>query len=55
MGKELMGIGSMLMQTVKKLMPANTTFEDNKKRFRYNDLERRKEADRIHKLGDGTE
>ncbi|MCL2148847.1 MAG: FAD-binding oxidoreductase [Methanomassiliicoccaceae archaeon] len=55
MGKQLMGIGSTMMQTVKKLMPANTTFADNKKRFRYNDLERRKEADRIHRLGDGTE
>ena len=55
MGKELMGIGSAMMQAAKKLMPANTTFADNKKRFRYNDLERRKEADRTHKLGDGSE
>ncbi|MDR0309225.1 MAG: FAD-binding oxidoreductase [Candidatus Methanoplasma sp.] len=55
MSKQLMGIGSTMMQTVKKLLPANTTFADNKKRFRYNDLERRREADRSHKLGDGTE
>ena len=55
MGKELMGLGSALMQAAKKFLPADTTFADNKQRFRYNDLERRKEADRTHKLGDGTE
>ncbi|MDR3075400.1 MAG: FAD-binding oxidoreductase [Candidatus Methanoplasma sp.] len=55
MSKQLMGIGSLLMQTVKKLLPANTTFADNKKRFRYNELEHRKEMDRTHKLGDGTQ
>ncbi|MCL1810750.1 MAG: FAD-binding oxidoreductase [Methanomassiliicoccaceae archaeon] len=55
MNKQLMGIGSALMQTVKKLLPANTTFADNKKRFRYNELEHRKEADRTHTLGDGTQ
>ena len=55
MGKQLMGIGSSMMQAVKKLLPANTTFADNKKRFRYNDLEHRKELDRDHKLGDGTQ
>jgi glycolate oxidase len=55
MNKQLMGFGSTLAQTMKKLLPANTTFEDNKKRFRYNELERRKEADRTHKLGDGTQ
>ncbi|MDR1690543.1 MAG: FAD-binding oxidoreductase [Candidatus Methanoplasma sp.] len=55
MGKQLMGVGSTLMQTIKKLLPVNTTFVDNKKRFRYNELERRKDMDRTHKLGDGTE
>jgi glycolate oxidase len=55
MGKQLMGIGSAMMQAVKKPMPANTTFADNKKRFRYNELEHRKEMDRDHKLGDGTQ
>jgi len=55
MSKQLMSIGSSLMQTVKKLLPANTTFEDNKKRFRYNDLEHRRETDRAHTLGDGTQ
>ncbi len=55
MSKQLMGIGSSLIQTIKKLLPKNTTFADNKKRFRYNELEHRKEMDRTHKLGDGTE
>jgi len=55
MGKQLMTIGSSLMQTIKKLLPANTTFADNKKRFRYNDLEHRKDTDRTHTLGDGTQ
>jgi glycolate oxidase len=55
MSKSLMGIGSTLLQTVKKLLPANTTFADNRARFRYNQLEHRKEMDRTHKLGDGTE
>jgi len=55
MGKQLMGVGSAMMQAVKKLMPANTTFADNKKRFRYNELEHRKDLDRNHTLGDGTQ
>ena len=55
MSKQLMGVGSSLMQAVKKLMPANTTFADNKERFRYNELEHRKNVDRNHKLGDGTQ
>ncbi|MDR1405383.1 MAG: FAD-binding oxidoreductase [Candidatus Methanoplasma sp.] len=55
MSKQLMSIGSSLIQTIKKLLPANTTFADNKKRFRYNELEHRKETDRMHKLGDGTQ
>jgi hypothetical protein len=55
MNKQLMTIGSTLIQAVKKLLPANTTFQDNKKRFRYNTLEHRREVDRNHKLGDGTQ
>ncbi|MDR2698554.1 MAG: FAD-binding oxidoreductase [Candidatus Methanoplasma sp.] len=55
MGKQLMGVGSAMMQAVKKLLPANTTFADNKKRFRYNELEHRKDLDRDHTLGDGTQ
>ena len=55
MSKQLMTVGSSMMQMAKKLMPADTTFADNKKRFRYNDLEHRKDGDRTHKLGDGAE
>ncbi|MCL2333223.1 MAG: FAD-binding protein [Candidatus Methanoplasma sp.] len=55
MSKQLMGIGSAMMQMMKKLLPADTTFADNKKRFRYNEVEHRKDADRTHKLGDGTQ
>jgi hypothetical protein len=55
MSKSLMGLGSMVMQTAKKLLPANKTFVNNRKRFNYNELEHRKDGDRTHKLGDGTE
>ncbi len=55
MSKQLMGLGSGMMQLMKKMLPANTTFADNKKRFRYNDLEERKEHDRMHELGKGTQ
>ena len=55
MNKQLMTLGSTMIQTVKKLMPVNTTFQDNRKRFRYDTLEHRKEMDRFHDLGDGTQ
>jgi glycolate oxidase len=55
MNKQLMTLGSSVMQLAKKLLPANTTFEDNLGRFRYDTLEHRKDADRFHKLGDGTQ
>ena len=55
MNKQLMTVGSKLIQTVKKLLPKNTTFADNRKRFRYDTLEHRKEMDRFHDLGDGTQ
>jgi glycolate oxidase len=55
MNKQLMTLGSSVMQLAKKLLPANTTFEDNLERFRYDTLEHRKEADRFHTLGDGTQ
>lgn len=55
MNKSLMGMGSMLMQTMKKLMPADKTFEKNLARFRYDDLEHLKVLDRTHTLGDGTQ
>ena len=50
-----MGMGSALMQIMKKLLPADKTFEKNLKRFRYDDLEHNKTLDRVHKLGDGTQ
>lgn len=55
MNKSLMSMGSALMQIMKKLLPADKTFEKNLKRFRYDDLEHNKTLDRVHKLGDGTQ
>ena len=55
MSKSLMGLGSGLMQLMKKMLPKNTTFHDNKVRFRYNELEERKAADRVHELGNGAQ
>jgi glycolate oxidase len=55
MSKPLMSMGSMVMQTMKKVLPKDSTFGDNIKRFRYNDLEHIKTLDRVHKLGDGTQ
>ena len=55
LSKPLMSIGSMVMQAMKKLMPADKTFETNLKRFRYEDLEHNKVLDRVHDLGDGTQ
>ena len=50
----LMTFGSNLMQMMKKILPENTTFADNIERFRYNQLEEEKEADRKHVLGYGA-
>ena len=55
MNKQIMTIGSSMAQMMKKLLPKDSTFDSNKKRFRYNELEHRKDSDRTHKLGDGTE
>ena len=55
MGKQLMGLGSSVMQLAKKMLPVNTTFADNRARFRYNILEERKAEDRVHELGKGTQ
>ncbi|MDY0293549.1 MAG: FAD-binding oxidoreductase [Candidatus Methanomethylophilaceae archaeon] len=55
LSNQIMGLGSSLIQNVKKLLPENTTFADNKARFRYDDLEHRKAEDRFHELGKGTE
>ena len=55
LGKPIMSLGSVMLQTMKKMLPKNKTFADNKKRFRYNDLEHLKALDRHHKLGDGSQ
>jgi len=55
LGKPIMSMGSLMLQTVKKMFPKDTTFQDNLKRFRYNEMERLKVLDRHHKLGDGSQ
>jgi len=55
LSKSLMGIGSTMMQSIKKLMPADKTFATNIERFRYEELEHNKTLDRVHDLGDGTQ
>lgn len=55
MNKSLMSMGSALMQIMKKIFPADKTFEKNLARFRYDELEHIKGLDRVHKLGDGTQ
>ncbi len=55
MNKSLMSLGSMLMQTVKKILPKERNFEKNMARFRYDDMEHLKVLDRVHKLGDGSQ
>ena len=51
----LMEFASVLLQTVKKGLPADSAFSDNIKRFRYNTLEEDKMEDRRHVLGRGYE
>jgi len=55
MTKSLMGLGSTMMQAMKKLLPADKTFATNIDRFRYEELEHNKTLDRVHDLGDGTQ
>ena len=55
LGKPIMSMGSMLLQTVKKMFPKDKTFQHNLKRFRYNEMEHLKVLDRHHKLGDGSQ
>ncbi|AGI47489.1 FAD/FMN-containing dehydrogenase [Thermoplasmatales archaeon BRNA1] len=51
----LMEFASKMMQTVKKMLPPDSTFADNIERFHYNTLEEEKAADRKHVLGRGYE
>ncbi|MFA6709777.1 MAG: FAD-binding oxidoreductase [Candidatus Methanomethylophilaceae archaeon] len=55
LSKNLMGVGGSLMQGIKKLLPANTTFSDNLDRFRYDTLEEEKEESRVVEYGKGTQ
>ncbi len=55
LSKEIMAFGSKLIQGVKKLLPADTTFSENLKRFRYDDMDHEMEAGRERVLGDGSQ
>ena len=55
LNKNIMGVASKLMCGVKKIMPANKTFERNLKRFHYDDMEHEKELSRDVEYGKGTE
>lgn len=55
MSHGLMTLGSALMQTVKKLLPPNTTFADNIERFKENRTDEARAEDRKHVLGRGYE
>lgn len=51
----IMSFGSSLLQGVKKILPADTTFNQNLKRFRYDEMEHEKNSSRTRVLGDGSE
>ncbi|MBO7409977.1 MAG: hypothetical protein J6T68_03515, partial [Candidatus Methanomethylophilaceae archaeon] len=53
--KNLMGIGSKLMVSVKKMLPADNIFVSNAKRFEYDDLEEAKDKSRVVEYGKGTQ
>lgn len=53
--EKIMSFGSQLIQGVKKILPADTTFNQNLKRFRYDVLEHEKENSRTRVIGDGSE
>ncbi len=55
MSKQLMSFGSALIQSVKKLLPADTTFSANLKRFRYDVMDDEMKSSRTRVLGDGNE
>ncbi|MCL2143223.1 MAG: FAD-binding oxidoreductase [Methanomassiliicoccaceae archaeon] len=50
LNKQLMGIASKMMQLIKKLMPADSGFEDSAKRFNFDELEEHKAESRKIKL-----
>ena len=53
--KNLMGVGSVMMKGIKKLLKQNTTFEDNRVRFGYDDMEEDKAESRVVTYGKGTQ
>ena len=55
LSKPIMSMGSVMLQTMKKMFPKNNTFAANRERFRYNEMEHLKTLDRHHKLGDGSQ
>ncbi|MCQ2085059.1 MAG: FAD-binding oxidoreductase [archaeon] len=55
MSHGLMSIGSKVMQVAKKIMPADHTFDNNIKRFKFNEYTEIKCEDRKHVLGRGYE
>jgi len=50
MGEQLMHIGGSVMQAAKKLLPADSSFASNKKRFTFDEMEERKNNTRNVKL-----
>lgn len=46
MTDKLMGVGSAVIQAAKKLMPADSSFASNKKRFHFDEMEEEKEHSR---------
>ena len=55
LNKNIMGVASKLMCSVKKIMPENKTFQKNLARFHYDDMEHEKDLSRVVEYGKGTE
>ena len=53
--KNLMGMASKLMVSIKKLLPADNTFVANAARFHYDDMEEEKDQSRVVEYGKGTQ
>lgn len=53
--KNLMGMASKLMVSIKKLLPADNTFVTNAARFHYDDMEEEKDQSRVVEYGKGTQ
>ncbi|HKM09123.1 MAG TPA: FAD-binding oxidoreductase [Candidatus Methanomethylophilaceae archaeon] len=55
MSKNIMSFASTLIQGVKKLLPEDTIFTQNLKRFRYDDMDHKMTTSRDRVLGEGSE